>query len=355
MKTEWNTDSFDFEQIILAGDIGGTNASIALVGRTGRDFKLIVKCLFKTDDLSDFPKCLELTLDEISSKDASLKPDICCISGAGPVENNYCKLSNSVCDIDGAQIQDRIGVKTHVINDFTAISYSLPLLDVNNPDQITPLKHIDGYLSKQSGTLRAVAGAGTGMGVGFLIENNGISITYPSEGGHIAFSSYDKESRQFHEYIASLKGELMEAELFVSGAGISRIFGFFKDIKKVPIEGVLAEIDKTNDSDKPELISQNADGNTVCRDIMRLFVKMYGRFAGDVASLLIPTMGMYLAGGIVTKNEKYFVDDDLFMKYFEDCYHPNVQRILKKLPVYIIKDYLVSLYGAANAAYSLMM
>ena len=355
MKTQWFGDSFDYEQLILAGDVGGTNASIALAGRTGSDFKMIVKCMFKTDDLPDFPKCLELTLEEISKKGVGIKPDLCCVSGAGPIENNFCKLSNSMCDVDGAEIEKRIGVKTLVINDFAAISYSLPLLDVNNSEQITPLRHIDGSLSEQSGTVRAVAGAGTGMGVGFLIENQGKSIAYPSEGGHISFSSYDEESRKYHEYIASLKGELMEAELFVSGSSIASIFGFFKDVKKVSIEGILAEIDALDYSDKPAMISKNADANEVCGDIMRLFVKMYARFAGDVASLFIPTKGMYLAGGVVTKNAKYFVEDDLFMKYFENCYHTNIQKVLKKLPVYIIKDYSVSLYGAANAAYCLMM
>ena len=355
MKTEWITDSFDFEQIILAGDIGGTNANIAIVGRTGGVFNIIVKCLFKTDALRDFPKCLELTLEEACRKDGSVKPELCCISGAGPVKDNFCKLSNSTCDIDGAVIQERIGIETIIINDFSAISYSLPLLDVTNPAQITPLKHLDGSISAPSGSVRAVTGAGTGMGVGFLIEKDGKFTAYPSEGGHIAFSSYDEESRRFHEYIVSIESELIEAELFVSGAGISRIFGFFRDVKKVPIEGVLAQIDKTDDSHKPALISENADSNPVCAEIIKLFVKMYGRFAGDVASLLIPTMGMYLGGGIVTKNENYFVESGLFMKYFENCYHPKIQKVLKSIPVYIIKDYSVSLYGAANAAYCIIV
>jgi len=64
--------------------------------------------------------------------------------------------------------------------------------------------------------------------------------------------------------------------------------------------------------------------------------------------------GMYLAGGIVTKNEKYFTDDNLFMKYFEMNYNPNIRPLLKKIPVYIIKDYSISLYGAANAGFSLI-
>ena len=71
-----------------------------------------------TDELPDFPKCLELTLAEVRKKDASITPDLCCISGAGPVKDNFCKLSNSTCDVDGNEIEKRIGVKTLIINDF---------------------------------------------------------------------------------------------------------------------------------------------------------------------------------------------------------------------------------------------
>jgi glucokinase len=63
---------------------------------------------------------------------------------------------------------------------------------------------------------------------------------------------------------------------------------------------------------------------------------------------------MYLAGGIVTKNEALFFEDNLFMNNFEQNYNDNIKPLLKKIPVYIIKDYSISLYGAANAAVTLM-
>jgi glucokinase len=37
------------------------------------------------------------------------------------------------------------------------------------------------------------------------------------------------------------------------------------------------------------------------------------------------------------------------MHYFESSYKANIRDILKKTPVYIIKDYGVSLFGAAHA------
>jgi glucokinase len=272
------------------------------------------------------------------------------LSTAGPIENNRCELSSADAVVDACEIGEAIGIKTIIINDFSAISYALPLLDVNDASRITALRHIDGTIAVQSGNVRAVAGAGTGLGVGILMERGGECYVCPSEGGHIAFSSFDEQSRELHEYIAGRFGELTESQLFVSGVGIKNIFYYFKEAKKIAMTGCLKDIDDASDSDKPAMIADCADENEVCREIMRLFVKCYGRFAGDVAAFIVPTMGLYLAGGIAAKNEKYFIEDDLFMRYFEGCYHPGVKKILKTIPVYIIRDYSVSLYGAANAA-----
>jgi len=62
-------------------------------------------------------------------------------------------------------------------------------------------------------------------------------------------------------------------EPFVSGQGIANIYNYLKDGKKLVMDGVLKEIDKAKDEDKPALISKNAKDNPVCRDIMKLFRK----------------------------------------------------------------------------------
>jgi glucokinase len=355
METKWMEQDWGGDRVILAGDAGGTNTSIALVGEADGEFSIIMKCAFKSAEITDCFEAVEKTLSEAQAKRPRLKPDICCISGAGPVENNYCRPTNIAWNIDGDEIEKKLGVKTLIINDFMAISYSLPLLDVNDPDQITPLRHMDGSMSEQTGNMRAVVGAGTGLGVGFLLEDGGKYTAIASEGGHIGFAPFDQETREFQEYLVGWAGDNLEAELCVSGQGIINIFRYFRDVRGGGRKGVLAEIDQAPDTDKPRMISQNAETNTVCRDILRLFVKLYGRLAGDVATIALATMGVYLAGGIITKDEKYFLENDLFMRYFEECYNPNIRRVLKSIPVYIIKDYSVSLYGAANAGCCLMV
>jgi glucokinase len=83
--------------------------------------------------------------------------------------------------------------------------------------------------------------------------------------------------------------------------------------------------------------------------MMRLFTRMLGRFAGDIATVLLPFGGFYLAGGVAQKELRWLEGEHLFMKWFENTFNPNIKPLLQKLPVYLIKDYSISIYGAANA------
>jgi glucokinase len=354
METSWLSSDFNQDRIILAGDIGGTNTNLALVGEKANKYTILLKCVFGSSKIDGVIDPLKEVIATAKEKIPSLKIDLCCISAAGPVENNYCRLTNCNWDIDGNAIKKAVKIDTLIINDFLAIGYGIPTLDVDDPKQITRLPTTEGNFPQPSGTTKAVVGAGTGLGVGFLTAEDGKYKAHPSEGGHSGFAAFDDETKKLKEYVANKIGMPPGVELFVSGQGIFNIFNYFKDKKNIKIEGVLEEIDQTKDEDKPALISKNAGDNKICRDIMKLFIKMYGSFAGGLAVIFLPFSGVYLAGGIATKNEWLFLEDNLFMKNFETNYNPNIRPLLKKIPVYIIKDYSISLYGAANAAVTLM-
>jgi len=354
METNWRSSDFNHNKIILAGDIGGTNTNLALVGETDNKYTIILECAFGSNEIDGVINPIRQVINTAKQKYPSLKIDLCCISAAGPVENNYCQLTNCNWDIDGEAIKKSVQIETLIINDFSAIGYGIPTLDVNNPDQITKLATTEGNFPQPDGTTKAVVGAGTGLGVGFLTARDGEYRAHPSEGGHSGFAAFDDQTIKLKEYVTNKIGMAPGVELFVSGQGICNIYNYMKDKKNIKIEGVLKEIDAAKDEDKPVLISINAGGNKICRDIMKLFIKMYGSFAGSLAVIFLPFGGVYLAGGIVAKNEWLFLEDNLFIKNFEANYNPNIRPLLKKIPVYIIKDYSISLYGAANAAVTLM-
>ncbi|HEX3047666.1 MAG TPA: glucokinase, partial [Bacillota bacterium] len=351
MEQKWLSTDFNHDQIILAGDIGGTNTNLAIVGVKKGKFTIILECVYKSAEVSGLVEPLKEVINIATAKNSALKPSLCCISGAGPVENNKCTLTNLKWNIDGQEIKKAIAMETLVINDFLAIGYGIPTLNVDDPNQITKLPHPDGSLPKpQNGASKAVVGAGTGLGVGFLVAVGDKYYASPSEGGHSGFASFDDESRKIKDFVAKKLGKTPGTEPFVSGQGINNIYQYFKAEGLIKPEGIFQEIEAASDEEKPALISKNAATNKTCKDIMKIFIKMYGRFASNAALLFLALGGLYLAGGIASKNEALFLEDNLFMKNFAANYKDNIQQLLAKIPVYIVKDYSISLYGAANAA-----
>ena len=81
-----------------------------------------------------------------------------------------------------------------------------------------------------------------------------------------------------------------------------------------------------------------------------MFIRLYARVAADAATTFLPSGGIFLAGGIAAKNEGRFLRDNRFMETFEKAYRGHIRSILASTPVMIVKDYSISLYGAANAA-----
>jgi glucokinase len=354
METKWLNAGFDYERIIFSGDIGGTNSNLALVGRKGGKYTIILECVYKSAEINGIVQPIIDVLKLAREKKADLKVDLCCISAAGPVSGNKCRMTNVKWAIDGDEIQKATGLKTLIINDFLGIGYGIPTLDTNNPAQITQFPCTDGSKPQASGSTKAIVGAGTGLGVGYLTAVDGVYTAYPSEGGHSAYSAFDADTEALKAFLVEKGDEIPGTELVVSGKGMVNIFTFFKEKKKIKLEGILREIDEAAFEKKPPLISRNANSNGTCREMMHLFIKSYARFASNVATIFLPFSGLYLGGGIITKDEPHFMKDNLFMKYFEMNYNPNIRPLLKRIPVYIIKDYSVSLYGAANAGFTLV-
>lgn len=353
MRLTWHSKRSDYDATILCGDIGGTNANFALVGVRERKFELMVEWAESSHSISGLIAPIKDGLEAVQEVLGSVRIDRCCISAAGPVANNHCALTNLPWDIDGAQIQAATGIPTRVINDFLAISYGVPLMDIDDPKQITPLPHVDGSLPRPHGDMHLIVGAGTGLGVGIVVQRGNQFLAYPSEGGHTGFAAFDAETEELRRYLTADTGHVSEVEQFVSGRGIANIFNYFRDVRQVRLQGVLNDINNAPDLEKPALIGTHAESNPVCRDIMRLFVKLYAHVCSDIATILLPAGGIYLAGGIVAKNAAYFTEGKQFMYYFAQNFRPAIADMLRKYPVYLIRNYSISLLGAAHAAIQL--
>jgi glucokinase len=354
MEVKWLSTDFNHDQIIVAGDVGGTNTNLAIVGEKKGKFTIILEVVFKSQEINGLVEPLKKLLSIASEKKSDLKPSRCCISAAGAVENNRCQMTNTSWVVDGMEIEKAIGIKAVVINDFLAISYGIPTLDVNNSAQIQQVPHRDGSLPAAQAGAKAVIGPGTGLGVSYIAYHNGSYIPCPSEGGHALFAAFDDETAQLTKFLTAKYKNAPGVEPFVSGQGINNIFEYYRDVKKLPLVGIFETVEKTAPADRPAIIATNAASNETCMAMMKLFGRMLGRFASSIAAIFMPTGGLYLAGGVTIKNQHILLENNLFMTEFETSYAGHIVALTKKTPVYIIKDYSISLYGAANGAINLI-
>ena len=85
METNWLSSDFKHDRIILAGDIGGTNTTLAVVGQKKSKFTVILKCAYKSQQIDGVIDPIKEVIATARQKSSALKIDLCCISAAGPV------------------------------------------------------------------------------------------------------------------------------------------------------------------------------------------------------------------------------------------------------------------------------
>ena len=360
----------DPAEYILTGDIGGTNTTFAVVEHRGSQFKILQSRRFSTQGERSILEPIRKFLDELGSGGSSWQLSTCCISAAGPVESGFIQLTNAPWSISAFEIESMFGIPTRLINDFTAISYAVVLLDPDDPAQIRPIPHLDGSCPLAGKGMALVVGAGTGLGVGFVDKSeDGGYLAYPSEGGHSEVPCHDPLTLSLFAWLGERTGYEAGVELLVSGQGISNIFSFLCSDAFVP---ALAEPYNCKASDfpsspsakarsilalpeaeRPALIASGRGDEPRCALAMELFVDLYARKVSNLSAIFLPRGGVYLAGGISTKNEIFLLEGNRFMSRFERNYAPHIRDFLRQTPVLIVRDYAISLIGAANAAVQL--
>lgn len=364
----------------LVADIGGTNTNLALARHDGKTIELVFKERYATQDECSLLEPVQRFLKAAGSLGFSEAIDFCCVSGAGPVQaDETIQLTNAPWSISASELNAMLGVPVRLINDFTALSYAVTLLDYKNEAEITRLPHLDGSLGEPADGLMLIVGAGTGLGVGFVDRHGKSVIAYPSEGGHSELPCFDELSHDFHEWLSKRYGYPAGAELAISGQGIANIFEFICT-EKLDARMIAAEYGIPQPSQGsglgsglnagpselsrgilemprtawPAAIAANSRTDVHCALTMEFFVRLYALKAANLVSILLPRGGVWLAGGISSKNEAWLLENHRFMRWFEKNYAPHIREFLSKTPVLIVKNYDISLLGAAEAAHQFL-
>lgn len=314
---------------VLAGDIGGTKSSLALVEFTGKNFTFIDERRYRTKDFNDAGNMITdfLETHEI--------PDVICFGVAGPVQNGKVHITNVPWQLDSQEISGwNDNIPVYLINDLEASAYGIALLTSGDVHILyDPLKKTDGNIGLIS--------PGTGLGEAGLFWNGHSFQPFATEGGHCHFAPRSRLDSQLYFFLQRRYGHV-SWERVISGRGIHDIYEFLHLKKNMEIPVWLAE--KMLTDDPAEVISQNAEKSRICRETMNLFTGYLAAEAANLALKLKATGGIFVGGGIIVKILN-LIDSSLFLKTFQDC--GRMKGLLEGIPVKIILNEKSALLGAA--------
>jgi len=344
---------------LLAGDTGGTKTILLLAKAEEIGEKIALTPLHEARYVSaEFPDLVPMVrkfLNEAATAIGSPpQPQKACFSIAGPIVDNTSDLTNLSWLLDGERIRHELAIEqAMLINDFVAVGYGIEGLE---PSHIYTLQAGD----PQPNAPIAIIGAGTGLGQGFLIRQEGRYRVYPTEGGHTDFAPRNELEFQLLKYLRDkLNLTRISVERVVSGMGIVAIYQFLRDRQYANESSDIAEAirtwereaglsEKSVDPAATIAIAAAQGRDRLSKETMDLFIDLYGAEAGNLALKLLPYGGLYIAGGVAAKNLE-LMKSGTFLKAMSD--KGRMRSLMERIPVHIILNQNVGLIGAAlNAA-----
>jgi glucokinase len=302
---------------VLLADIGGSTSRFAYANSGGRPESVLS---FTNDRVAGIEAAIAHYLGSID-----VRPHAAVLAVAGPVDGDEIALTNRAWQFRLPELGARFGfAPVHAINDFEALAWALPHL---RGGDMRPLGK-----AGQAPGVKVVLGPGTGLGVAALVPAGSSWQVVASEGGHASFGPGAPEEEPVFARLRAECGHV-SAECVLSGPGLMRLHrALHPGATPLSCE---------------EIVASARAGDQAARTTVALFVRLLGRFAGDVALTFKATGGVYVCGG-VSVGLGSLLDGATFRAAFEA--HPPYQALLGAIPAAVIVCAEPGLVGCAAIA-----
>jgi glucokinase len=321
--------------MILAGDIGGTNARLAYFQPQNGHLRLVSERVFPSREHSELGEIVSQFLD-----DSGTRPEVACFGIAGPVRNGRVETSNLPWVIEQSRLAKQIHLPgTLLINDLEASAWGIGALAAGD---LVPLNHVSGPTVGNQG----VIAPGTGLGEAGLFWDGSRHQVFACEGGHTDFGPQGDLQIELVRFLQARFGHV-SYERILSGPGLVNVYEFLRDSgcgKESPeFEAAL------KNGDPAAAISRAALEGThsLAEKALDLWISVYGAEAANLALKVMATGGLFLAGGISPKILAK-LKGPLFMQSFMD--KGRMSPLMESIPVQVVTNEKAGLLGAARCA-----
>lgn len=336
--------------MILAGDIGGTKTLLALYDNSG------TQKIYQQRYVSSAYLQFDLLLNEFLQAAGDHGDEVFTAAGfgiAGPITgqlgNQFVSATNLPWKMDSTTLSAQLkGAPVVFANDLvasgTAAIASAPLqrISLNTPAAAL-------FTSQSTSQLQhsAVIAAGTGLGEALFYADGQYHHPLPTEGGHCSFAPNNALEDRLLAYLRHRLNGHVSYERILSGKGFVYLYEFARSEGLAP-ESTAMAARLAEATDSSAVITQQAcAGSDALSEIAcRLFARIYGAEAGNLALKSLPFGGLFVAGAIAGHILPFMQAE--FMHGFLD--KGRFAELLSRVPVWLVNDPELALQGAAQLA-----
>jgi glucokinase len=327
------------QELVLAGDIGGTQARLRLYDRAGK------KIVDETTMKSGGARSLEALLGHYVAR--KRERILAAVFGiAGPVKEEMAYTTNLPWVVDERKLSKALDIPVvQLVNYMAAIAVDYTQVG-KSAKLVLPAGH-----PARSGNVSVMA-AGTGLGEALLLRDGDRFIPCPSEGGHADFAPSSEFEMALLSFLRSRlpasAGGHVSYERVVSGPGIGALYDFLISSIGVPESKAITRQLASAAGDRNAVISALglSRKSIVAAHALDLFAAAYGSEAGNLVLKGLSLGGLYLTGNIASRIIPQ--RRNIFLHAMQN--KGRMKRLLARVPVSIVRDERVGLAGAGYLA-----
>lgn len=317
---------------VLAADVGGTHARVALVLGQG-DSRSPVQVLGHHRYVGAEWPSLAAILDDFLTTHAHLAPlgiERCAIAIAGYVLGDHVANSNLPWRVSLPEIRSVPGIEAlDVVNDFEAVAYASQFIDHADTTTILP------GLTGGAGGPVLVMGPGTGLGSAVLLPGAPYAQVLPTEAGQIALAPGNDLEIEILRILARTR-PYVSYESILSGPGLLDTYLAIAELS-----------DREATLTTPDAVSAAGMAHTdpAAHAALDVFCGVLGGFVGDLVMLYGARGGAFLAGGFLPQMRDFLLASRFSERYF----NKGVMRpFLEQVPVRLVEHGQLGVVGAAT-------
>jgi len=321
------------DRYLLYGDIGGTKTLLCSALVENEEVKSPYEHRYDSRQYDNFGSILEDFL-----KRSGHRPAAVCLAVAGPIVDQRVQLTNLPWVIDASILAEKFSIPAvKIVNDFEGMAASIEVLSQEDLVMLQAGK-------SSASAMRVVLGAGTGMGVAWLIKRGRYYEPLATEAGHVDFAPTSAIQIELLRYLMT-KYQRVSIERLLSGQGLTNIFNFLQTDAAAGTHLKSIELNADDGATVTQLAFEHH--HPIALKALDLFAEIYGAYAGDLALAGLCRGGVYIAGGIAPRIIQVLQQPG-FVRAF--CNKGRYSELVSEIPVHVVMNSKAGLLGAGLLA-----